>query len=121
MEKKRKINIDLPFSYDTLLPNICLPKTLNIYPPKDFLTPSIHGDHYLTLAFNPCHRTLEQSHWDQVMDTKMSTLVKPLFKGTSNSLRDIPPWGRAWISLSLYLLCFPRVIPRFCRGTCGKL
>ena len=34
---------------------------------------------------------MEQSHWDQVTDTKMSALVKPLFKGTSDSLRDILP------------------------------
>ena len=139
---------------------------------------------------------MEQSHWDQVTDTKMSALVKPLFKGTSvldgtaTSRALIPKMtyhhskvsdqfqllifilfisffiiamqtiflilssanvlsspqlstlkGDSWdfyfytvtslglsyperelkvVCLCTYhaLICFPKVIPRFCRGTC---
>jgi len=51
----------------------------NIYPLKDFLTSSIHDNLII----------MEQFYWDQVIDTKMSTLIKSFFKGTSDSLRDI--------------------------------
>ena len=96
----------------------------NIYPPKDFPTPSICDIHCPTLAFSPCHRTW--SSWNNPIGIRWQT---PRWVLWSNPFSRVPvtPLGISHperelksVHLSTYhaLVYFPKVIPGFCRGTC---
>ena len=96
----------------------------NIYLPKDFLTPSIRNIYCPILAFSLCHRTW--SLWNNSIRIRWWTLRWVLW---SNPFSRVPviPLGISHperelesVHLCTYhaLIYFPKVIPRFCRGTC---
>ena len=94
----------------------------NIYPSKDFLTPSICNIHCPTLAFSPCHRTWLS--WNNPIGIRWQTPRQVLW---SNPFSRVPvtlsgishPKRESLNHLCTYhaLIYFPKVIPRFCRGT----
>jgi len=95
----------------------------NIYPSKDFFTPSICDIHCPTLAFSPCHRTWLS--WNNPIGIRWQTPRQVLW---SNPFSRVPVTlsGISYpekelesVHLCIYyaLIYFPKVIPRFCRGT----
>ena len=95
----------------------------NIYPSKDFSTPSICDIHCPTLAFSPCHRTWLS--WNNPIGIRWQTprqvLWSNLFSRVPVTLSGIsyPEKELESVHLCIYyaLIYFPKVIPRFCRGT----
>jgi len=95
----------------------------NIYLSKNFPTPSIHNIHYSILAFSPCHRTWLS--WNNPIGIRWQTPRQVLW---SNPFSRVPvtPSGifhpereLKSVHLCTYyaLIYFPKVIPRFCKGT----
>jgi len=99
------------------------PPSKNIYPPKDFPTPSIHNIHCPTLAFSPCHRTW--SSWNNPIGIRWQTPRWVLWLTPFQGYQWLPQGYFTLRELESVHLCtyhaliyFPKVIPGFCRGTC---